>query len=124
MKKIYCDIRDKYISSKSSHKKTKTHKLLSISVVNRFYIKNIQVETIDSVVNEQIVDYNKKLLNFRGYVEIRKDNFCTKMDLGWLDLPFIVISDETIKRYKCNKKELVDLKNMFVTDLEHQSYHY
>ena len=50
--------------------------------------------------------------------------FCSNLDLGWIDLPFVVISDEMIKRYKCNEKELVDMKLMFVTDLEYQSYNH
>ena len=95
-KKIYCDICGKYFSNRSSHNKTNTHKLLSLSVVIRFY-------------------------NFRGYIEIRYDYFCNKIDLGWLNLLFVVISDEIIKRYKCNKKELVDLKIMFITGLDYQS---
>ena len=125
MKKgICCDDCDKYISNKSSHNKTKTHKLLSLSVFNRFYIKTIQVETIEYVIKEHIIDYNKKFFYFRGYVAFRIDYFCSKIDIGWLNLPFVVISDEILKRYKCNKKELVELKVMFITGSEYQSYNH
>ena len=75
-------------------------------------------------MNEHIIDYNQKFFNFCGYVENRNDYLCSKIDLGWLNLPFVVISDEIIKRYKCNEKELVDLKIMFITGLEYQSYNH
>ena len=123
-KKIYCDICDKYISKKSSHNKTNTHKLLPLSVLNRFYIKIIHVETTDYVINEHIIHYNKKIVNFCSYVEIRNEFFCSKLDLGWLNLLFVVSSDEIKKRYKCIKKELVDLKFIFITGLEYQSYNH
>ena len=122
--KIYCDVCDNNISNKSLHNKTKKHKLKSLSVVIRFYIKQIQLETIDYVINEYIIDYNKKFFNFHGYVENRNYYFCSNIDLGWIDLPFVVIGDEILKEYKCNTKELVDLKIIFVTDLEYQSYNH
>ena len=121
-KKIYCDVCDKFISNKSSHKKTETHKTLSLSIVNRFYIKNIDVETIDYVINKHVDDYNKKFLNFYCCFEIRNDNFCCRMNSGLVLQPFIGISEKLIRQYKNNQKKLVNLKIMFVTDLERLSY--
>ena len=53
-KKYYCNICDKYISKKSSHNKTKLHKQLSLSVVNKYYIPNVSLIEIDNVINKHI----------------------------------------------------------------------
>ena len=63
-KKYYCSICDKYILIKSSHKKTKLHTQLSLSVVNKYYIPNVAVIEIDNVIKKHIYDYNKKFLDF------------------------------------------------------------
>ena len=46
-KKYFCDFCEKYILNKSSHNKTKLHKLLSLSVVNKYYIPNVSVIEIN-----------------------------------------------------------------------------
>ena len=50
-KKYYCNICDKNISTKSSHKKTKLDIQLSLSVVNKYYINDISVKEIDNIIN-------------------------------------------------------------------------
>ena len=57
--KYYCDICDKYILNKSSHNKTKLHKQLSLSVVNKYYIPKVTVIEIGNVVNNHNYDYKK-----------------------------------------------------------------
>ena len=81
-KKVYCDVCDKCISSKNIHSKTKTHKLLSLSIVKRVFIKNFQVKTIEFVIDKHIFDYNKKFIRFFCHCEFRTDNFFCKIDFG------------------------------------------
>ena len=64
-KKPFCNICDKYILNKSSHNKTILHTLLSLSVVNKYYIVDVPVIEIDNVINKQIYDYNKKTSRLR-----------------------------------------------------------
>ena len=77
-KKYYCNIFDKYISNKSSHNKTKLHKQLYLSVVNKYYIPNVSVIEIDNVINKHIYDYNKKFHAFSGLCKIQNNYFCEK----------------------------------------------
>ena len=55
-KKYYCKISNKYISNECSHNKTKLHTQLSLSVVNKYYINDISVNEIDSIINKHIYD--------------------------------------------------------------------
>ena len=63
-KNFFCNICDKYISNKSSHKKTKLHTQLSLSVINNYYIVDVPVSEKDNIINKHIYGYNKKFLNF------------------------------------------------------------
>ena len=94
---MYCDICDKYISNKNRHTKTELQKRLSLSVVNRYHIKNVYVKEIDNVLNGFITDYNKKFLNFVCYCEIQKENFCYKIYFGWINRPNFQIEEKLIK---------------------------
>ena len=77
-KKYYCSICHKYILNKSSHNKTKLHTQLSLRVVNKYYIPNVPVIEIDSVINKQIYDYNKNFLDFVCWCKTQKEYFCDK----------------------------------------------
>ena len=124
-RKVYCDICDKYISNKNKHIKTDLHKRLAVSVVNRYHIKIVYVKEIDNVLNEHITDYNKKFLNFVCYWEIQNENFCYKINFGWINRPNIQIGEKLIKRYDCSQRVFVHIKIVFVTDLVFLSYdHY
>ena len=67
-KKNYCSICDKYVLNKGSHNKTKLHNLISSSVINRYHIKNVQVEEIDDIINQHIRDYNEKIFYVSRFV--------------------------------------------------------
>ena len=84
-KKYYCSICDKYVSNKGSHNKTKNHNTLSLSVVDRYHIKNVHVEEEDDIINQHIHDYNKKFISFLGWFKIQNESFCHNIKLGWMD---------------------------------------
>ena len=98
-KKYYCDIFEKYISNKSSHNKTKLHKHLSLSVVNKYYIPNVSVIEIDNIINKLIYDYNKKFHDFGCWCKIQNDYFCEKNWVIWDSRPHAIkIKEKIIKR--------------------------
>ena len=125
-KKYYCDICEKYILNKSSHNKTKLHKQLSVSVVNKYYIPNVSVIEIDNIINKHIYDYNKKFHTFDCCCKIRNDYFCEKNKIIWNSLPHAIkIMEKIIKRYNCRQNDLVNIEIIFITDLESATYsHY
>ena len=125
-KKYYCDICDKYILNKSSHNKTKLHKQLSLSVVNKYYIPNVSVIEIDNVINKHIYDYNKKFHAFGCWCKIQNDYFCEKNKEIWKIVPYTIkIKEKIIKRYSCRQIDLVNIEIIFITDLESATYsHY
>ena len=53
-KNYYCNICDKYVTDKSSHKKTELHTRSSFSVVSKYYIVDVPVIEIDNVINKHI----------------------------------------------------------------------
>ena len=125
-KKYYCDICEKYILNKSSHNKTKLHKQLSSSVVNKYYIPNVSVIEIDNIINKHIYDYNKKFHTFSCWCKIQNDYFCEKNKVIWDSLPHAIkIGEKIIKRYNCRQDDLVNIEIIFITDLESATYsHY
>ena len=125
-KKYYCDICDKYILNKSSHNKTKLHKQLSLSVVNKYYIPNVSVIEVDNVINKHIYDYNKKFHTFSCWCKIQNDYFCEKNKVIWDSLPHAIkIKEKIIKRYNCRQDDLVNIEIIVITDLESATYsHY
>ena len=125
-KKYYCDICDKYILNKSRHNKTKLHKQLSLSVVNKFYIPNVSVIEIDNIINKHIYDYNKKFYDFGCWCNIQNDYFCEKNRVIWDSLPHAIkIMEKIIKRYNCRQDDLVNIEIIFITDLKSATYgHY
>ena len=127
-KKYYCDICEKYISNKSSHDKTKLHKQLSISVVNKYYIPNVSVIEIDNIINKHIYDYNKKFHDFSCWCKIQNDYIFEKNWVMWDSSPHVCdikIKEKIMKRYGCRQNELVNIEIIFITDLESATYsHY
>ena len=125
-KKYYCDICEKYISNKSSHNKTKLHKQLSLSVVNKYYIRNVSVIEIDNIINKHIYDYNKKFHDFGCWCKIQNDYFCEKNWVIWDSRPHAIkIKEKIIKRYSCRQDDLVNIEIIFITDLKSATYsHY
>ena len=92
-KKYYFDICANYISNRSSHKKTKLHTQISLSVVNRYYIVDIPVSEIDNIINKRIYEYNKNFLNFVCWCKLQNGYFCEKFNLGWINAPDIKIQN-------------------------------
>ena len=123
-KKYYCSICDKYISNKSSHNKTKLHKQLSLSVVNKYYIPNVPVIGIDNVINKHIYDYNKKFLDFVCWFKIQNEYFCEKNKVIWEIVSDTMKIQEKIKRYNCRQNDLVYIEIIFITDLESTTYNH
>ena len=123
-KKYYCDICDKYILNKSSHIKTKLHKQLSLSVVNKYYIANIPVIEIDSVINKHIYDYKKNFHDFICWCKIQNENFCEEINMKWIEAPNIKTQNDTISRRNCNQNDLVCIEIMFITNLDKATYNH
>ena len=125
-KKYYCDICDKYILNKNRHNKTKLHKQLSLSVVNKYYIPNVSVIEIDNVINKHIYDYIKKFHTLSCWCKIQNDYFCEKNKVIWDSLPHAIkIKEKLIKRYNCRQNDLVNIEIIFITDLQSATYsHY
>ena len=125
-KNYFCDICDKYISNKSSHNKSKLHKQLSRSVVNKYYIPNVSVNEIDNVINKHIMITKNFFHDFICWCIIRNDRFCEKIKVIWSNLPqAIKIMIQIIKRYNCKQDDLVNIEIVFITDLESTTYsHY
>ena len=123
-KKYYCDICDKYISNKSSHNKTKLHKQLSLSVVNKYYIPIVSVIEIDNIINKHIYDYDKKFHDFIAWCKIQNDYFCEKINMKWINAPNIKIQNEIISRQNCNQNDLVCIEIVFITDLDNATYNH
>ena len=125
-KKYYCDICEKYISNKSSHNKTKLHKQLSLSVVNKYYIPNVSVIEIDNIINKHIYDYNKKFHDFGCWCKIQNDYFCEKSWVIWDSRPHAIkIKEKIINRYSCRQNDLVNIEIIFITDLKSATFsHY
>ena len=125
-KKYYCDICDKYILNRSRHNKTKLHKRLSLSVVNKYYIPNVSVIEIDNIINKHIYDYNKKFYDFGCWCKIQNDYFCEKNWVIWDSLPHAIkIMEKIIKRYNCRQNDLVNIEIICITDLKSATYsHY
>ena len=123
-KKYYCSICDKYILNKSSHNKTKLHKQLSLSVVNKYYIPNVSVIEIDNVINKHIYDYNKKLHAFSCWCKIQNEYFCEKINMQWIDAPNIKIQNDIISRRNCNQNGLICIEIIFITNLDNATYNH
>ena len=125
-KKYYCDICDKYILNRSRHNKTKLHKRLSLSFVNKYYIPNVSVIEIDNIINKHIYDCNKKFYDFGCWCNIQNDYFCEKNWVIWDSLPHAIkIMEKIIKRYNCSQNDLVNIEIIFITDLKSATYsHY
>ena len=85
-KKYYCNIRDKYISNKNSHNKTKLHTQLSLSVVNKYNIIDIPINEIDNTIIKHVYDYNKKFIDFVCWCKIQNNHFYEKLIWdGWMN---------------------------------------
>ena len=125
-KKYYCDICEKYISNKSSHNKTKIHKQLSVSIVNKYYIPNVSVIEIYNIINKHIYKYNKKFCEFECWCKIQNDRFCEKNWVMWDRPPHVnKIMEKIIRRYNCRQNDLVNIEIIFITDLKSATYsHY
>ena len=121
-KKYYCSICDKYITNKTSHKNTKLHKQLSLSVVNKYHIRNVSVIEIDNVINKHIYDYNKKFHAFSCWCKIENEYFCEKINMQWVDAPNIKIQNDIISRRKCNQNDLICIEIIFITNLDNATY--
>ena len=125
-KKYYCDICEKYISNKSSHNKTKIHKQLSVSIVNKYYIPNVSVIEIYNIIKKHIYNYNKKFCEFECWCKIQNDRFCEKNWVMWDRSPHVnKIMEKIIRRYNCRQNDLVNIEIIFITDLKSATYsHY
>ena len=75
-KKYYFNICDKCFSNKNSHNKTKLHAQLSLSVVNKYNIKDIPINEIDNTINKHVFDYSKKSIDFVCWCKIKNIHFC------------------------------------------------
>ena len=116
-KKYYCNICDKYFLNKSRHNKTKLHRQLSLSIVNKYFIVDVPVIEIDNVINKRVYDYNKKFYNFDCWCRIQNRYFFEKNNLIKKFVPDIIkIQEEILKRYKCRQDDLVYIEIIFITD--------
>ena len=122
--KYYCSICDKYILNKSSHNKTKLHKQLSLSVVNKYYIPNVSVIEIDNVINKHIYDYKKKFHDFICWCKIQNEYFCEKINMQRIDAPNIKIQNDIISRRNCNQNDLICIEIIFITNLDNATYNH
>ena len=123
-KKYYCKICDKYISNRNRHNKTKLHTQFSRSIVNRYYFNNIFMNEIDNTINKRIYDYKKKFRKFKFWCIIQNGYFCEKIIMILLDGPNIKIQNDIISRRKCNQKDLVNIKIIFITDSKYATYNH
>ena len=123
--KYYCSVCDKYVLRKNKHNNSKSHKRLLLLVVNRFLIKHVPVKFIDLVLNRHTIEYNENFHSFEWYYEFQNENFYCRKNLGWISGPDIKCSEIMQRKYNCSRIELVNMKIVFITDLQYQSYeHY
>ena len=125
-KKYYCNICDKCFSNKSSHKKTKLHTELSLSVVKNYYISDIPMNEIDNIINKHIYNYEKIFHIFDCWCIIQNEYFREKNRVIWHIVPDIIkIQEKIIRRYNCGQDVLVYIEIIFITALESATYsHY
>ena len=76
--KRYCDDCNKYISNITKHNKTKTHKVLSESVVKRFVIRKVSLKNRKNIIFKHIVNYRKFSRKFDCNYEIYNKDFHQK----------------------------------------------
>ena len=103
-------------------KKTKSHIQPSLSVVSRFLMENIKVKDNDQILQNHVIECNKKSPTFICYCEIKNECFSGEMMLGWLSNPDVYLAGKLQSRYICDRNELVNMKKVFITNLENQSY--
>ena len=61
----YCSLGDKAnkMKYKREHTNTKSHTALSMSIINRYSVKNPELFKIDKILKKHVSIYNKKSLN-------------------------------------------------------------
>ena len=62
----YCEVRDKTLKLryKKRYLNSKSHKDLSMSIVNRYYIKDPKVDEIKKILRNYAKEYSKKFTFF------------------------------------------------------------
>ena len=71
----YCNICTYNFSNIRRHRKSQAHQYLSNKIVNRYFVENIAVYEISSVVNRYCKDYKTKFNNFDCYVYVKNKRF-------------------------------------------------
>ena len=77
---------------KHQHEKIKSHIQLSLSVVKGFLIENVRVKDIDQILQNHVMEYNKNILAFKCFCDIKNERFSGKMMLRWLCNPNIYLA--------------------------------
>ena len=123
--KYYCNVCDKDFVNKNSHNKTKLHTELSLNVVNKYYINDISVNEINSIINKHIYDYKKIFRNVDCWCITRNEFFRGKIKVICKYVTDnIKIQEEIIRRYKCSQDDLFCVEIVFVTDLKSATHNH
>ena len=85
-------------------------------------MENIKVKDNDHILQNHVIECNKKFPTFICYCEIKNESFSGEMRLGWLSNPDVYLAGKLQSRYICDRNEFVNMKKVFITNLENQSY--